>query len=265
MSNVPFDAEKIIIGTDYIELSDLTEGIFKTTDPEDFKKFVKDNINEEAFVVYGLNGSTFYNSAIFDKGHVEPAYLELNKSSILKEFEVLINRKISLQSCRDLLLKSRKYFVSPECKDLLNVCTNFKTKAITSIDFTSDRAGNHNFSISREQKEGEELKIPESIVLDLPVYPNSLFNCFIRLEIEPWLEYDVQQSNVKIDIKLNCYDLEEKIENVAKKALSDFFKDIKCKHYWGVMDIVERDDKWKFINKNALPQTLTINFGEEKK
>lgn len=246
---------KLLTGSDFHLLSDLSFHTYKTADIDSFIRHV--TTYDSCFELYYNDTSAIlYSHLACAKGYKHPAELQLQKSPYV---ELLSNMSrglgYSVKSLEELIMKLRPY-ADIEAKELLDISRNLKLSKVTEIESSRDKKGNYNYSVKKVGG-NDDIALPEIISFTVPVFMHlNGEEDRQTFEFEPVFSYDEIPMEKGGGVNMNFTFLNYQFDEVLLKAQKEILERHLAnagdrKRYYGSVTIHERDNSWTY-QKNPI-------------
>jgi len=130
---------------------------------------------------------------------------------------------------------------------LFDTIRNFSLKKLVTFERKKDNAGNFHFSYSRKDEAGDIEPPPPISFKSVPIF-------YLHDDVIGELEFEVVMDYVQSEESADVFyilrnPLYETIVTAAKKeVIDDYLKSETIETYWGTVELVKKDDRWKYLS-----------------
>lgn len=232
-------------GPDYVVLEDLTQQQFKTKDPFSFVEYVnnlKDNERFSGLPVFAtVDDITLFPKEI-DHYSVPVAELKMEEHSIISALREFKSATFQVSAFKPLLKRILK-FGNVDAAALYEFVSKSVIKAQMELRRMQDEQGNFEEFISK--KVGERL-IPDRIGFQVPILRNFQDEALFVFDVA--LSYSVDGA-LNLTFTTSNFFFEDEVRDAKVIAIEKLLGEIKDrKVYYGTIEKVPRDDKWKYVS-----------------
>ena len=236
----------LLTGKNFYTLEDKTSATFKTESIKSFASYVESAVNGNLAKVFYTRSAACCIPSEIDYNSSAIAQLTMRVSEPLQKIQSCIG-ELSPAKMDEFLTAMRPYFGN-NMSDFRSKIRSTIVKTVTEAERTISDTGDYAFTVTRKGLGREELKIPETVELIVPVY--ELLEDVIALQFDTlftFTETGDPKEPVRMVWGLRGLNLNEQIKDAQLKIMQKYFEPLTEKNcFYGELNIVPETDSWKY-------------------
>lgn len=234
---------KLLIGNHFHILEDESKPKYTTNDIKAFNQYVQDTGEADNFNIIFDESSCVAWPNVAARNSVPLAVCHLHKSAVLKFLLEHTKSSMSIDTFEELLALLLPYAVGEDIMALLSNIRDFHVNKVMNVERSKDNAGNFKFVVQRKAG-NEDFKPPEKVKFSIPIF-HLLDDDKAEIELDFQFNYKENGDEMRLIFILKSLTLEEQVFKGQKNIMEKYLAGYK-QRYWGDLEIVEKDDSWKY-------------------
>lgn len=245
--------EKLLLGSDYIQLKDESQQALHTDDLPTFLEFAESQANYDEHgnpadgyaITFNEDEATLHSGwKTSARENRNLATCKFKESPYLSLLSNVNGKNISLKALSDLMKALREFSGTNE-HDLLSNLSDFKVNKVLKINRMKGPNGDLAFSVVRESAGVNDFIPPNTLKFNVPVIDG--LTDTVVFEFDFSFDFEQVQDQVELQFKLQNWSLPIRIAQAKKMVILSYMTKVKdIPAFWGRRDIKLATNEWAY-------------------
>lgn len=229
-------------GNDIIKLEDQTAQTFYTNEIQSFLSYLT-SIDFIGYLYCTKLDLTACVNEVVTQSTKSVAVCDLEMSEYIGKISGLNHKSMNPKEFDRVLKQMRRYY-DKNGRELEIRNKNLEINAVLNAKRIKNKDGTFEILVTRKNADGAHIVIPDTVVFNVPLY--KYHNDLIAVKMDVTFDYEVVDGEFKAQWTLDCWDLDEIINESYKVIIENYIKCYEWKRFWGKTKIFKQTDEWRY-------------------